>query len=89
MPIILPIKDLRNTSEISELAHKEKEPIFITKNGYSDLVVMSTELYDNFAKMNRIDQAIYESEKEMEEGGESIDLDVAFEKLNRKYNESI
>ena len=85
MPVIMPIKDLRNTREISDIAHKIQEPIFITKNGYSDLVVMSSELYDKFAKSNRIDQAIYESEKEMEEGGASIDLDEAFEKLNRKY----
>lgn len=85
MPLIMPIRDLRNTSEISELAHKEQEPIFITKNGYSDLVVMSSELYDQFAKINRIDQAIYESEKEMQEGGEAVDLDEAFVALNKKY----
>lgn len=85
MPLIMPIKDLRNTSEISEIAHKEQEPIFITKNGYSDLVVMSSELYDRFAKINRIDQAIYESEKEMQEGGESMELDIAFAELNKKY----
>lgn len=54
MPLIMPIKDLRNTTEISNIAHKEQEPIFITKNGYSDLVVMSSELYDKFARMNRI-----------------------------------
>lgn len=85
MPVIMPIKELRNTSEISDMAHKIQEPIFITKNGYSDLVVMSSELYDKFAKTNCIDQAIYESEKEMEEGGVSIDLDEAFNKLNREY----
>jgi len=85
MPIIMPIRDLRNTSEISDIAHKEQEPIFITKNGYSDLVVMSSELYDKFAKANRIDQAIFESEKEMEEGGETIGLDDAFERLNKKH----
>ena len=85
MPVIMPIKDLRNTSEISDMAHKIQEPIFITKNGYSDLVVMSSELYDRFIKNNRIDQAIYDSEKETEEGGASIDLDEAFEKLNKKY----
>ena len=81
MPLIMPIRDLRNTSEISELAHKQQEPIFITKNGYSDLVVMSSELYDQFIKTNRIDQIIYESEKEMNEGAKSIDLDDAFKKL--------
>ena len=85
MPLIMPIRDLRNTTEISELAHKEQEPIFITKNGYSDLVVMSSELYDRFAKINRIDQAIYESEKEMQEGGEAVDIDDAFAMLNKKY----
>jgi prevent-host-death family protein len=89
MPHIIPIKDLRNTSEISELAHREQEPIFITKNGYSDLVVMSSELYDRFAGINRIDQAIYESEKEMEEGGEAIDIDEVFETLNKKYYGSL
>ncbi len=31
MPTIMPIRDLRNTSEISEIAHKMQEPIFITK----------------------------------------------------------
>ena len=87
MPVIMPIKDLRNTSEISDMAHKIQEPIFITKNGYSDLVVMSSELYDKFVRTNRIDQAIFESEKELEDGGAVIDLDEAFERLNRKYYE--
>ena len=85
MPLIIPIKDLRNTTKISEMAHKEKEPIFITKNGYSDLVVMSSELYDSFARENRIDQAIYEAEKEFAETGESMDAAEAFKELEIKY----
>ena len=84
-PTIMPIRDLRNTSEISELAHKKQEPIFITKNGYSDLVVMSAELYEKFAQINRIDQAIYEAEKEVENGAELISVDSAIERLNKKY----
>ena len=85
MPMIMPIRDLRNTSTISELAHKNQESIFITKNGYSDLVVMSAELYERFARINRIDQAIFEAEKEVEEGGEPIALDAAIESLDRKH----
>lgn len=85
MPTIMPIRDLRNTSEISELAHKKQEPIFITKNGYSDLVVMSAELYEKFAQINRIDQVIYEAEKEVENGAELISVDSAIEGLNKKY----
>jgi len=85
MPIIMPIKELRNTTEISNLAHKEQEPIFITKNGYSDLVVMSSELYDKFARTHRIDQAIYESEQEVLSGAPAIDAEVVFAELERKY----
>ena len=85
MPTIKPIRDLRNTSEISELAHKMQEPIFITKNGYSDLVVMSSELYERFAQINRIDQAIYEAETEVAEGAAPIPLNDAKASLDRKY----
>ena len=84
MPTIMPIRDLRNTSEISELAHRMQEPIFITKNGYSDLVVMSAELYDRFAQINRMDQAIQEAEAEMEEGAAGIPLSEAKARLDRK-----
>ena len=47
MPIIKPISDLRNKfNEISEICHKEGEPVFITKNGKGDLVVMSLATYE-------------------------------------------
>jgi prevent-host-death family protein len=46
MPIIKPISDLRNKSnEISKIANESNEPIFITKNGEGDLVVMSMSCY--------------------------------------------
>ena len=80
MPLIMPIKDLRNTTEISNIAHKKQEPIFITKNGYSDLVIMISELYDKFARMNRVDQDIYESKQEVANGAEAVDADIVFEK---------
>lgn len=85
MPTIMPIRDLRNTSEISEIAHKMQEPIFITKNGYSDLVVMSAELYERFAQINRIDQAIYEAEAEVAEGAAPVSLNDAKSRLDERY----
>lgn len=46
MPVIKPISDLRNkANKISEIAHRCDEPIFITKNGEGDLVVMSLAHY--------------------------------------------
>ena len=43
---ILPIKDLRDTNKISDLCNETNEPIFITKNGYGDMVVMSIKTYE-------------------------------------------
>lgn len=84
MPVIMPIRDLRNTSEISELAHKKQEPIFITKNGYSDLVVMSCELYEKIVRENKIDQAIEEAEREVREGAKPLSAKEAKKRLDKK-----
>ena len=46
MPSIVPIRDLKNTTAISQLCHEENEPIFVTKNGYGDIVIMSMETYE-------------------------------------------
>jgi PHD/YefM family antitoxin component YafN of YafNO toxin-antitoxin module len=50
MPQIIPIKDLKKTSEISEMCHNTNEPVFITKNGYGDMVIMSMEVYEETMK---------------------------------------
>ncbi len=84
MPVIMPIRDLRNTSEISELDHKKQEPIFITKNGYSDLVVMSCELYEKIVRENKIDQAIEEAEREVREGAKPLSAKEAKKRLDKK-----
>ena len=85
MPLIMPIKDLRNTTEISNIAHKEQEPIFITKNGYGDLVVMSIEAYEEMFETARTDAAIAQAEKEFASSGELLDAREALSSLRRKY----
>ena len=46
MPQIRPISDLRNKfADISRIVHEDKEPVFLTKNGYGDMVVMSLDDY--------------------------------------------
>ena len=47
MPKIIPIKELKNTSDISEMCHRTDEPIYVTKNGYGDMVIMSMESYES------------------------------------------
>jgi len=46
MPRIIPIRDLRDTGRMSEMCSESREPIFITKNGYGDMVIMSMAVYE-------------------------------------------
>ena len=85
MPVIRPITDLRNTNEISELCHKQQQPVFITKNGYGDLVVMSMETYEELLSTNQIDKAIFEAEREAAEGAALFDAREALAELRRKH----
>lgn len=85
MPQIRPITDLRNTTEISELCHAKREPLFITKNGYGDLVVMSIETYEEMIETARTDAAISEAEQEYATDGVLLDAREALSSLRRKH----
>ena len=50
MPKIIPIRDLKNTSEISQMCHESREPIYVTRNGYGDMVIMSIENYEEMIR---------------------------------------
>lgn len=85
MPQIRPITDLRNTNEISDLCHSKNEPVFITKNGYGDLVVMSIETYENMMEVNEIDSKIAEAEAEYISSNELLDAKETLASLKRKH----
>ena len=85
MPQIRPITDLRNTTEISELCHARQEPVFITKNGYGDLVVMSIETYEAMMETAATDTAIAEAEAEFERDKQLLDARETLAALRRKH----
>mgnify|MGYP000890994693 FL=1 len=85
MPQIRPITDLRNTTEISALCHAKREPLFITKNGYGDLVVMSIEMYEEMLDAARVDAAIHAAAKEYEADGVLMDAREVLSTLRRKH----
>lgn len=85
MPQIRPITDLRNTNEISDICHAKKEPVFITKNGYGDLVVMSIEAYEQMLGVSEFDAAIGEAEAEYAKDGQLHDARTALGELRRKH----
>ena len=69
MPIIRPISDLRNNfTTISDIAHSDSEPVFLTKNGIGDLVVMSLEYYDQQLAKLELYQKLNEARNEIKKG---------------------
>lgn len=63
MPQIRPVSDLRNKfADISRIVHETSEPVFLTKNGYGDMVVMSFEAYEKL----QFESEIYFKLKEAE-----------------------
>ncbi|GHV83500.1 antitoxin [Spirochaetia bacterium] len=60
---IRPVSDLRNNfSAISRLVHSIDEPVYLTKNGRGDMVVMSIESYEN----EKFQSEVYSKLKEAE-----------------------
>lgn len=84
MPQIIPIKDLKKTSEISEMCHNTNEPVFITKNGYGDMVIMSMEVYEETMKKLDIYRNIEISEEQVK-NGQVKDAKKSLEIMRAKY----
>ena len=84
MPQIIPIRDLRDTTKVSAMCNATNEPIFVTKNGYGDLVVMSVATYEQqLAKVdmyNKICEA-----KAQADNGELLDGQTVLTGLKGKY----
>ncbi|MCW3489429.1 type II toxin-antitoxin system Phd/YefM family antitoxin [Dethiobacter alkaliphilus] len=85
MPRIIPIRDLKKTSELSELCREAKEPVFITKNGYGDMVIMSMETYEKTMLMNDIYKKLDGAEQSIAKG-EVVDGFESIRKIREKYD---
>lgn len=84
MPKIIPIRDLKNTSELSVMCHDENEPIYITKNGYGDMVIMSMETYEKSMFLLDVYRKLEEAENSIK-NGEVIDAWEALDKIKDEY----
>jgi PHD/YefM family antitoxin component YafN of YafNO toxin-antitoxin module len=85
MPRIRPITELRNTTEISELCHTIGEPVYITKNGYGDMVIMSIETWERNQVLLETYRKLGEAETALADGVKPLDGDAVFKKLRTKY----
>ena len=84
MPRIIPIRELKNTNNIAEICHSTSEPVFVTKNGYGELVIMSMETYDEQLRRLEFYQELAVSEKQFEEG-KTKDARASLSDLRAKY----
>ena len=67
MNTIRPVSDLRNNfAEISRIVHETAQPVFLTKNGFGDMVVLSMESFENLQFESEVYFKLQEAEKEAE-----------------------
>ncbi|MEE1208865.1 type II toxin-antitoxin system Phd/YefM family antitoxin [Parafannyhessea umbonata] len=84
---IVPVKDLKDTTRISRLCRESGEPVHVTKNGYPDMVIMSTETYEGLeraAKTGRIVSMVQEGIDAVERG-ECRDAAEAVASIRSRY----
>ena len=87
--IIKPSASLRNKyTEISKLCHKTNEPIFITKNGEGDLVLMSIEKYEKMLDEIKLVPELIKAEKRINEG-EYYSIDEFKNKADKLLNSKV
>ena len=85
MPRIIPIRDLKNTAAISQMCNESTEPIYVTKNGYGDMVLMSMKAYEEKLMMLELYEKLDIAEEEVK-NGMTKDCVAALQKLREKYH---
>ena len=84
MPQIILIKDLKDTANVSELCHTLNESIYVTKNGYGDMVLMSMDYYEAMRKKWEMYTDLETSEEQITQG-KTKDAKKALQSVRTKY----
>ena len=78
---------LRNDyTQISNLAHEKQEPIYITKNGEGDLVIMSIDAFERREEFIRLKAQLDAAEQSRLSGEPTVSIDEARKRLAKKYD---
>ena len=88
-PTIRPISDLRNKfNEISSSIHASSEPIFFTKNGAGDMVVMSIAHYSQLQKKLELYSKLAAAESQRTAGDKGRTLSAVMKDIKKRIRES-
>jgi PHD/YefM family antitoxin component YafN of YafNO toxin-antitoxin module len=83
--LIRPISKCQsNFNKVAELCRSEREPVYITKNGYEDLVLVQAGEYERrLARLDLYDK-LAAAERQLDEGHQLIEHDALFSELRSK-----
>ncbi len=85
--IIKASASLRNEyGVISDMAKNTKEPIYITKNGEGDLVVMNIDAFERREQILELRAKVLQAEQERIEGAETLSISEARKRLRERIN---
>lgn len=87
--IIRPSATIRqNYNEISEMCKKTKEPVFLTKNGEGDLVVMDIETFNRREKMLKLREELLAVEEDRMHGSQGYSVSEVVQMMNNVIDEA-
>lgn len=85
MPKIIPINELKNTASISKMINESDEPVFVTKNGYGSMVLMSVDVYEREIAKSQMVKMINDSLKDIDKDDLKADGSMFINEMKAKY----
>jgi prevent-host-death family protein len=85
MPKIIPIRELKNTASISKYVEETNEPVFVTKNGYGSMVIMSLEVYEREISKRQMFDLINDSLEDKNQSDQKVDGALFLNEMKVKY----
>jgi len=89
VPRIIPINELKNTANISKIVQESDEPVFVTKNGYGSMVLMSVEVYEREIAKNQFVKMINDSLKDIDKDDLKTDGPMFISEMKTKYGKKL
>jgi prevent-host-death family protein len=87
MPSIRPISDLRNSAnEISDFCRRTREPVYITRNGTGDMVVLNHEEYERQMALIELYRKLAVAEQQIADGAEGEDFALVARQLRERIH---
>ena len=82
---ILPIRDLKDTTNVANVVRESDDPVYVTKNGTDEMILMNPEVYERITAKNEIYSMLLEAERDVA-AGNVHDADEVTGEIKNKYD---